>query len=201
MDKILEINPYDTEAISQKQNCLKNERYKRLYNILNALSKTDQSISRESDEDLKKFIEDISKKSHMSIDDIFSYCNFLEFEDYDFKDILREYVSDDELIRLYEIYGWRPYGESDDDEEDKENNDEDFSEKYDDWKNLSEELSKMKSLDELEDEYWNLVKEKNSYDVLDEIDIMRDDKKEKDNELTSTDKEVTIIEFNEENEN
>lgn len=196
LDKILEIDPYDTEARSQKQNCLKNERYKCLYNILNALSKAEQSISRESDEDLKKFLEDISKKSHMSIEDIFSYCYFLEFEDYDFKDILREYVSDDELIRLHEIYGWSPYGESDDDDEDEENNDEDFTEKHDDWKNLSEELSKTKSLDELEDEYWNLVKEKNSYDVLDEIDIMRDDKKEEPPVDETVDKEeITNVNY------
>lgn len=37
-----------------------------------------------------------------------------------------------------------------------------------------------KVLDELKDEYCKLVNEKNSYDVLDEIDVMKDDEKDND---------------------
>ena len=43
--------------------------------------------------------------------------------------------------------------------------------------------------------------ERNSYDVLDEVNIIRNDEEEnKNNRLNSTDNEVTIIEFEEENE-
>ena len=53
----------------------------------------------------------------------------------------------------------------------------------------------------MEDEYWSLVDEKNSYDVLDEVNIIRnDDEENKNNRLNSTDNEVTIIEFEEEKE-
>lgn len=201
LDKVLEIDSYDAEAISQKQNCIKNERYNCLYNILNAVSKMDYSTSRESDEDLKEFIEDISKKSRMSIEDIFNYCYFSEIEDYDFKDILSEYISSDELIRLHEICGWNPYGISFEDEEDEEDDNDNSAEENDEWKKLSEELSKIKSLDEMEDEYWNLVKEKNSYDVLNEIDITKNNEEKNDNKLTSCENEITIMEFDEENNN
>ena len=51
----------------------------------------------------------------------------------------------------------------------------------------------------MEDEYWSLVEEKNSYDVLDEVNIIRNDEEEnKNNGLKSADNEVTIIEFEEE---
>ena len=51
----------------------------------------------------------------------------------------------------------------------------------------------------MEDEYWSLVDEKNSYDVLDEVNIIRNDEEEnKNNRLKSTDNGVTIIELEEE---
>ena len=71
----------------------------------------------------------------------------------------------------------------------------------DNLNNPTDTLSKTKSLDEMEDEYWSLVDKKNSYDVLDEVNIIRnDDEENKNNRLNSTDNEVTIIEFEEEKE-
>lgn len=194
LDKILEVKSDDTYANSQKRKYLKNQRIKSLYNILNAVYQTKCPKLSESDEDLKAYMEDISKQSGESIENILNFYKYPENNDYDFKLLFDEYISDYTRKKIFNIYGIRNPGETwiiEIDEEDDNDN----------LNNPTDTLSKTKSLDEMEDEYWSLVDKKNSYDVLDEVNIIRnDDEENKNNRLNSTDNEVTIIEFEEENE-
>ena len=73
LDKILEVKSDDTYANSQKQKYLKNQRIKSLYNILNAVYQTKCPKLSESDEDLKAYMEDISKQSGESIENILNF--------------------------------------------------------------------------------------------------------------------------------
>ena len=194
LDKILEVKSDDTYANSQKRKYLKNQRIKSLYNILNALYQTKCPKLSESDEDLKAYMEDISKQSGESIENILNFYKYPENNYYDFKLLFDEYISDYTLKKIFNIYGIRNPGETWIIEIDEEDDNDSLN-------NPTETLSKTKSLDEMEDEYWSLVDEKNSYDVLDEVNIIRnDDEENKNNRLNSTDNEVTIIEFEEENE-
>ena len=148
----------------------------------------------ESDENLKAYMEDISKQSGESIENILNFYKYPENNDYDFKLLFDEYISDYTLKKIFNIYGIRNPGETWIIEIDEEDDNDSLN-------NPTDTLSKTKSLDEMEDEYWSLVDKKNSYDVLDEVNIIRnDDKENKNNRLNSTDNEVTIIEFEEEKE-
>ena len=73
LDKILEVKSDDTYANSQKRKYLKNQRIKSLYNILNGLYQTKCPKLSESDEDLKAYMEDISKQSGESIENILNF--------------------------------------------------------------------------------------------------------------------------------
>ena len=194
LDKILEVKSDDTYANSQKRKYLKNQRIKSLYNILNAVYQTKCPKLSESDEDLKAYMEDISKQSGESIENILNFYKYPENNYYDFKLLFDEYISDYTRKKIFNIYGIRNPGETwiiEIDEEDDNDN----------LNNPTDTLSKTKSIDEMENEYRSLVNEKNSYDVLDEVNIIRnDDEENKNNRLNSTDNEVTIIEFEEENE-
>lgn len=194
LDKILEVKSDDTYANSQKRKYLKNQRIKSLYNILNAVYQTKCPKLSESDEDLKAYMEDISKQSGESIENILNFYKYPENNYYDFKLLFDEYISDYTRKKIFNIYGIRNPGETWIIEIDEEDDNDSLN-------NPTDTLSKTKSLDEMEDEYWSLVDEKNSYDVLDEVNIIRnDDEENKNNRLNSTDNEVTIIEFEEENE-
>ena len=194
LDKILEVKSDDTYANSQKRKYLKNQRIKSLYNILNGLYQTKCPKLSESDEDLKAYMEDISKQSGESIENILNFYKYPENNYYDFKLLFDEYISDYTRKKIFNIYGIRNPGETWIIEIDEEDDNDSLN-------NPTDTLSKTKSLDEMEDEYWSLVDEKNSYDVLDEVNIIRnDDEENKNNRLNSTDNEVTIIEFEEENE-
>lgn len=194
LDKILEVKSDDTYANSQKRKYLKNQRIISLYNILNAVYQTKYPKLSESDEDLKAYMEDISKQSGESIENILNFYKYPENNYYDFKLLFDEYISDYTLKKIFNIYGIRNPGETWIIEIDEEDDNDSLN-------NPTDTLSKTKSLDEMEDEYWSLVDEKNSYDVLDEVNIIRnDDEENKNNRLNSTDNEVTIIEFEEENE-
>ena len=123
-----------------------------------------------------------------------NFYKYPENNDYDFKLLFDEYISDYTRKKIFNIYGIRNPGETWIIEIDEEDDNDSLN-------NPTDTLSKTKSLDEMEDEYWSLVDEKNSYDVLDEVNIIRnDDEENKNNRLNSTDNEVTIIEFEEENE-
>ena len=194
LDKILEVKSDDTYANSQKRKYLKNQRIKSLYNILNAVYQTKCPKLSESDEDLKAYMEDISKQSGESIENILNFYKYPENNYYDFKLLFDEYISDYTRKKIFNIYGIRNPGETWIIEIDEEDDNDSLN-------NPTDTLSKTKSIDEMEDEYWSLVDEKNSYDVLDEVNIIRnDDEENKNNRLNSTDNEVTIIEFEEENE-
>ena len=193
LDKILEVKSDDTYAYSQKQKYLKNNRITSLYNILNAVYQTKCSTLSGSDEDLKAFMEDISKRSGESIENILNFYKYPEDEDYDFKRLFDVYISDYKWEKIFNIYDIRSTGEACVIEISEEDNDNES------LNNLTDALSKTKSLDEMEEEYWSLVDEKNSYDVLDEVNIIRNDEEEnKNNRLKSTDNGVTIIELEEE---
>ena len=91
LDKILEVKSDDTYAHSQKRKYLKNKRIISLYNILNAVYQTKCSTLSGSDEDLKAFMEDISRRSGESIENILNFYKHPEDEDYDFRRLLMYY--------------------------------------------------------------------------------------------------------------
>ena len=125
---------------------------------------------------------------------LLNFYKYPENNYYDFKLLFDEYISDYTRKKIFNIYGIRNPGETWIIEIDEEDDNDSLN-------NPTDTLSKTKSLDEMEDEYWSLVDEKNSYDVLDEVNIIRnDDEENKNNRLNSTDNEVTIIEFEEEKE-
>ena len=192
LDKILELKSDDTYAISQKQKYLKNKRIISLYNILNAVYQTKCSTLSGSDEDLKAFMEDISKRSGESIENILNFYKYPKDDDYDFKRLFDIYISDYKWKKIFNIYDIGSIGDPCIIEIDEEDNNESLN-------NITDALSNRKTLDEMEDEYWSLVNEKNSYDILDEVNIIRNDEEEnKNNRLSSTDNEVTIIQLEEE---
>ena len=138
-------------------------------------------------------MEDISRRSGESIENILNFYKHPEDEDYDFRRLFDVYISDYKWEKIFNIYDIGSTGEACIIEITEEDNDNES------LNNLTDAVSKTKSLDEMEDEYWSLVEEKNSYDVLDEVNIIRNDEEEnKNNGLKSADNEVTIIEFEEE---
>ena len=116
---------------------------------------------------------------------LLNFYKYPENNYYDFKLLFDEYISDYTRKKIFNIYGIRNPGETWIIEIDEEDDNDSLN-------NPTDTLSKTKSLDEMEDEYWSLVDEKNSYDVLDEVNIIRNDDEENKNIYCKNEWDVCI---------